>query len=325
MRYSFRFRLLFAFALWTLGLFVLVHGLSVELLLYFPSIERFSRSVGAIVFAAGFMVAGFTFGKGPLARLRQLRESLTAVRDSRAARVAGSYPSEIQPLVDDLNALLERREHDVQRAQAKAADLAHGLKTPLALLAREADDARAEGRDELAARITEQVERMHRQVDYHLAHARAAASGPTTGVRTRLRDTLEPLSRTLHRLYADDDVALELDVPREHAVRCERQDLDEMLGNLLDNAFKWAAARVTVHSVVQDGRLTISIDDDGPGIPAAQRDAALRRGVQFDDAARGTGFGLAIASELAELYGGTLELGESPLGGLQARLTLPAR
>jgi signal transduction histidine kinase len=325
MRYSFRFRLLFAFVLWTLGLFVLVHGLSVEMLIYFPSIERWARSAGALVFAAGFMVAGFTFGKGPLSKMRQLRESLTAVRDGRAPRVVGSYPSEIQPLVDDLNALLERREQDVRRAQAKAADLAHGLKTPLALLTREAEDAHAGGRDEQAARIAEQVERMRRQVDYHLAHARAAASGPTTGVSTKLRDALDSLARTLDRLYADSDVALDLDASPEHTVRCERQDLDEMLGNLLDNAFKWAAARVSVRVSARDRAVTVSVDDDGPGIPEAQRDAALRRGVSLDDAVRGTGFGLAIASELAELYGGALELDDSPLGGLRARLTLPAR
>jgi signal transduction histidine kinase len=324
MRLSFQLRILLALALWTVGGFLLVHGLSVELLQYFPFISRWSRSAGLIVFAGGVMLTGFTFGKSGISRLNQLRKSLAAVRDGRAARVDGKYPLEVQPLVDDLNSLLDRREQDVRRAQTKAADLAHGLKTPLSLLEREAEDARARGESLLAERISEQIERMRRRIDYHLAHARAAASGPMSGARTSLHEALSALARALNRLYPDKGVTIDLDVPAEQTIRCERQDVDEMLGNLLDNACKWAAARVTVGSSVDGGMLTITVDDDGPGLPGAQMAEALRRGVQLDDSAEGTGIGLAIVADLAGLYGGTIELDASPLGGLRASLTLPA-
>ena len=246
----------------------------------------------------------------------------------------------------DLNALLAHQEEAVSRAIAKAGDLAHGLKTPLAVLSNEAERAAAAGHHDLAAAMLEQIERMRRQIEYHLAHARAAASGVTTGARCSVADSAAGLSRTLLRLHAERGIAIAIDTPADHAVRCQREDLDEMLGNLLDNACKWGRARVAVtsgilppnggsHTIPQEGSwlppsggseptVEITVDDDGPGLDPSMREAVLHRGVRADEAAPGSGFGLAIVRELAELYGGSIALDTSPAGGLRAILRLPA-
>jgi signal transduction histidine kinase len=308
-----------------------------------------------ITVAVVTMIAGFWVVRGALAPLNELRRRLGDVRRGAERRIDGRYPNEVQAVVDDLNNLLSHQERAVGRAIAKAGDLAHGLKTPLALLTQEAERAAAAGQYELSDGIGEQVERMRRQIDYHLAHARAAASGATPGARCAVAESAESLARTLRRLYASRRLAIDVDVPPDHAVRCQREDLDEMLGNLMDNACKWARSNVTVTSAVSldpppeggsygisegggygkdeggsyestasgGASCVITVDDDGPGIDASMRDAVLQRGVRADEAAPGSGFGLAIARELAELYGGTVVLSASPAGGLRAALALP--
>jgi signal transduction histidine kinase len=248
------------------------------------------------------------------------------VRSGAEPRIDGAYPSEVQPLVDDLNALLAHRDEAVRRAIAKAGDLAHGLKTPLAVLTQEAERARAAGHPELAASLSEQVLRMRQQIDYHLAQARAAASGATLGATSNARESVDGLVRTLQRLYVSRGLEIRVDVDGTGLVRVQREDLDEMLGNLLDNACKWARSRVVVASEVPSGSgmITLTIDDDGPGVPADKRDAVLQRGVRADEAAPGSGLGLAIVRDLAGLYNGSIALRGSPLGGLRAELTLPA-
>jgi signal transduction histidine kinase len=164
---------------------------------------------------------------------------------------------------------------------------------------------------------------MRRQVDYHLAQARAAASGATPGARCAVADSAEPLARTLHRLHAERGVAIQVNVAPDHVFRGQREDLDEMLGNLLDNACKWARSRVTIASAACDNSVVITVDDDGPGLDGSMREAVLHRGVRADEAAPGSGLGLAIVRDLAELYGGSIALDASPLGGLRARLQLP--
>jgi signal transduction histidine kinase len=275
------------------------------------------------------MVAGFAIVRRGLAPLDTMRRRLAAVRAGAAHRVDGRFPTEVQPLVSDLNALLDHQEKAVSRAQAKAGDLAHGLKTPLTILSHEAERAAAAGHADLAAAMNEQIERMRRQIEYHLAHARAAAAGATPGARCSIAESAEALARTMRRLHAEREVAIELQVDPAHEVRCERADLDEMLGNLLDNACKWARARIVVRSALAGGTaagraIAITVDDDGPGIDPSMRGAVLQRGVRADEAAPGSGFGLAIVRDLAELYGGDLSLHSAPLGGVSARLTLPA-
>ena len=164
---------------------------------------------------------------------------------------------------------------------------------------------------------------MRRQIDYHLAQARAAASGATPGAICSVKESADGLARTMRHLHADRGIDIDVRVSSSHTVRAQREDLDEMLGNLLDNACKWTRTRVSVDSEETEGEVRIAVDDDGPGLPPAMRQAVLARGVRADEQAPGFGLGLAIVRELAELYGGSISLGESPLGGLRASLTLP--
>jgi signal transduction histidine kinase len=167
---------------------------------------------------------------------------------------------------------------------------------------------------------------MRQQIDYHLAHARAAASSAMPGAHCSVRESAEALARTLLRLHAERGVTIDVRVDASYAVHCRREDLDEMLGNLLDNACKWAASRVevTIGLPPKSGsHLTIDIDDDGAGLETALRETVLQRGVRADEASPGSGIGLAIVRELAGLYGGSIVLAASPLGGLRATLTLP--
>lgn len=272
------------------------------------------------IVATGLLVAGLSQLRRGLSPFNHLRERLGDVRAGRARRLEGGYPTEVQPVVDDLNALLDDREQRVTRAIAKAGDLAHGLKTPLAVLSQEAARAAAAGQSDLAATIDQQVARMRRQVDYHLAHARAAGPGGAAGARASLKESADGLARTLLRLHADRGLTIRVDVSSDRMVRVQREDLDEMLGNLLDNACKWARSRVTLTSAVADGFVAVIVDDDGPGLDPSMREAVLQRGVRADEAAPGSGLGLAIVSDLAELYGGSIALEPSPDGGVRARL-----
>jgi signal transduction histidine kinase len=296
-------------------------------------VHRFPRNMG-IVHWTLLAIIGVTliaaalvqvrYGLGPI---RALRARLQALRDGHERRVGGDYPSEVQPLVDDLNALLDDRERRVARAHARAGDFAHALKTPLAILAQEAEAARAAGQATLAATIDEQVGRMRAQVERHLAQARAAVSGTATTERTPLLESIEGLARTMRRLHADRRLTIEIVAAPEHRARVPREELDEMLGNLLDNACKWARSRVRVASQQADAganAIVIDVEDDGPGIPPALQESVLGRGVRADEAAPGSGLGLAIVSDLTDLFGGTIALGRSPAGGLRARLILPS-
>jgi signal transduction histidine kinase len=326
---SLKARILLGAALWTVGLFTIA-----AFILHFalppPSAHGVFRlasryGTGMALVAALSMLFGFLQVRRGLSPINQLRDRLAAVHKGAAARVGGSYPAEVQPLVDDLNALLEERERRVARAVAKAGDLAHGLKTPLAVLAHEAQQAGAAGHEQLAAEIDQQIDRMRRQIDYHLAQARSAASVASPGARASISASGEGLIRTLERIHAERDLSIEIDAPASHAFRGQREDLDEMLGNLLDNACKWAGARVRLTCSKEGERIVIAVDDDGPGIEPSMREAVLRRGIRADEAAQGSGLGLAIVRDLAETYGGSISLEESPMGGARARLTLPAQ
>jgi signal transduction histidine kinase len=325
---SLRSRLVLGAVLWTIGLFTVSGVFMTQVMFRHPQAPRvvhhaFAQIVPLSLLAVVCMVAGLAQVRRGLAPLSQLRERLSGVRDGRERHVDGDYPAEVQPLVNDLNALLDHREQAVRRAQAKAGDLAHGLKTPLAVLAQESERLGRAGHRELAAVIAQQVDRMRGQVEYHLAHARAAAAGATSATRCSVRDTVEGLIRTLARLHAGRGLSIAADIPEDHAVRGQREDLDEMLGNLLDNACKWAKSRVTVSSSKDAGWVVITVDDDGPGLDPSLHDKVLARGVRADEAAPGSGFGLAIVRELAELYGGRIVLDRAPAGGLRARLALP--
>jgi signal transduction histidine kinase len=321
--HSFRWRVLLGTTFWTLGLipamhfgFLAVHGQT-----------RYMTNTGrgiALIFSTVCITVGASQFRAGLRPFNRLRQQLLALRDGSKLRIEGTYPTEVQPLVNDLNSLLEHREQTVKRALAKAGDLAHGLKTPLAVLHQEADRAEAAGQHETASTISNQVERMRRQVDYHLAQARATAPGTVPTAPCPLLPSVQGLTRTLLRIYTDRGVAIEVEVSAEHSIRGQREDLEEMLGNLLDNACKWAKSRVKIKSVQESGAVLITVDDDGPGLPASMRDQVLQRGIRADESAPGSGLGLAIVRDLVELYGGTVTLSDSPAGGLRATLRLPS-
>jgi len=327
---SLRARVMIGAALWTVGLLTIASIIGIAALVGHPVQHAFvlllliAHPGAALVAAAICMFLGFWQVKKGFSALDQLRERLGAVREGREQQVTGSFPAEVYPLVNDLNALLEHRELTVRRAVAKAGDLAHGLNTPLAVLTQEAERAKAAGHGDLALSIEQQIDRMRRQIDYHLAQARAAASGAAPGARTAILGSADGLARTLLRLYAERGVTIAIEVPPDHAVRGQREDLDEMLGNLLDNACKWARSRVVVSSAATNGTIAVVVDDDGPGIEPALRRTVLQRGVRADQAAPGSGLGLAIVRDLAEVYGGSIALDASPIGGLRARLILPS-
>lgn len=311
--------------LWTLGLLGFSHLLFVYVTRYAEHVLRLQHWSVVAILGAVFMLGGLTQVRRGLSPIRQLRQRLASLADGTETRVEGQYPSEVQPLVDDLNALLADREARVARAVTRAGDLAHGLKTPLAVLAHEADRARREGQGELAAAIAQQVERMRRQVDSHLAQARVVASGAMPGARTVVSESAEGLARVLARLHAERALDLVVEVPETLAVRVPREDLDEMLGNLLDNACRAARKRVRISSVADGSSAVLAVEDDGPGLDPSLWDKVLQRGVTADETAPGSGLGLAITRDLAELYGGSVHLSASaPLGGLKAELRLPA-
>ncbi len=311
-------------ALWTLGMFALISiALTHSEAARDTVIAIHNHGHAAAIMAVLSMAAGFALVRGGLSPFDQMRRRLADVRNGTERQLRGDYPSEVQPLVDDLNALLSHNERVVTRAIAKAGDLAHGLKTPLAVLSNEAQRLAAGNQAELAATLAQQVSLMMHQVEYHLAHARAAASGATPGARCPVRDSADGLARTLHRLHADRGVTIDVNVSADHAVRGQRVDLDEMLGNLLDNACKWARSRVLIESSLEAGRIVITVDDDGAGLDPSMWRVVLQRGVRADEAAPGSGFGLAIVRELADVYGGSITLGHAPIGGMRARLELP--
>jgi signal transduction histidine kinase len=302
---------------------MLMHMFSVFVIHIFPGV-RASHVTGPILVGLALMAAGALGLRQGLTPFRRLRERLLAVRTGEERRVEGAYPSEVQPLIDDLNALLEDREKAVKRAVATAGDLAHGLKTPLALLAQEADRADSEGNSELAENITQHVDRMSRQVNYHLARARAAASGAAGAARCAVAPCADALVRTLLKLYAGRALQISSTIAPDLCARVQREDLDEILGNLLDNACKWADTRIVLEASRIGTMLVLTLDDDGPGLAPALRTVVLARGVRIDEASRGSGLGLAIVSDLTELYGGSISLDESHFGGLRVQVRLPA-
>jgi len=326
---SLRARVFVGALLWSAGMFLGAGLLLTHYMLFVPRAPGifhgffYNFMVPIAITTVVCLVVGLSQVRRGLASFDQLRTRLVEVREGRQGRLEGAYPAEVQPLVADLNSLLQDREQRVTRALTKAGDLAHGLKTPLAVLNQEAERARGAGQAEIAAAITRQVDRMRRQVDYHLAHARASASGGNPGARCHVLTSADGLARTMHMLHADRGVKVEVTVSHEHFVQGQREDLDEMLGNLLDNACKWARSRVTITSALEPGRVVILVDDDGTGLDPSLREAVLRRGVRADEAAPGSGLGLAIVRDLAELYGGSITLHESPAGGVRARLELP--
>lgn len=251
--------------------------------------------------------------------LAGLRDELILVRTGRAERITAPQPSEIRPLVTELNTLLDQNAANLERARRHVANLSHGLKTPLATLALALEEPGLDPQGTLRPLVVT----MDRRIRHHLSRARAAALGGAVRSRTVLASAAADHAAVFARLYVDKAVRFDLDIEAAVAVACDAQDVDEMLGNLLDNACKWARGRVRLQAVPDGRSVRLSVEDDGPGLSGPQAADVLRPGTRIDESTPGYGFGLPITRELAELHGGSLAMASSDLGGLKVILTLP--
>lgn len=276
-----------------------------------------------VLFGLGLAFTIFLQVRFGLRPLKVLHDEIADVRDGRRDCLTGDFPLEIRPVVDELNKLIRTNREVVERARTQVGNLAHALKTPLAVLINEASAKERE--DELARLVLEQTAHMRDQVELYLDRARRAALAGTLGATTPVHDTLAPILNALGRIYHQRSMQVEVDCPQDILFRGEKQDLEEMLGNLLDNAFKYGRTTIRVSCRPhEDGTFTLAVEDDGPGLSGPERERALRRGQRLDERRPGSGLGLAIVKELAEMYHGSLRLGRSTLGGMRAELVLPA-
>ena len=257
--------------------------------------------------------------------LKRLREALQAVRDGRAERLDSDFPAEVKPLADELNGLLDHTRDVLARARAHVGNLAHALKTPLAILANEAE---APG-EALPTILRQQTAQMRRQVEHHLARARAVGQSPLLRAQVPVAPVLRGIARTLEKLHAGRGLAITAECDADLCFRGEQTDLEEMLGNLCDNACNWARSRVRVTAGMaaapgQGGpELRIVLEDDGPGVAPELRDELFARGRRADESKPGSGLGLAIVRDIAALYGGSVSLSDAGLGGLRVEVRLP--
>jgi signal transduction histidine kinase len=273
-----------------------------------------------------------------LAPLKRISDSIADIRSGRAERLEGEFPVEIAPLARETNALIDANREIVERARTHVGNLAHAIKTPLSVMVNEAS---ARGGDPFAAKVLEQTDVMRDQVAHHLERARIAARLTVIATVTEVAPAIEALRRTMEKIHRDRGILIEVEADASAKFRGERQDLEEMVGNLVDNACKWARSRVFVEvraeqpgaaragaafraGAAEDGpNLRIIVDDDGRGLSEAERAQVSRRGQRLDETKPGSGLGLSIVTDLAALYGGSLTLATAPIGGLRAELVLP--
>ncbi len=291
-------------------------------------IAAFETGLWATFLALAAALLGSTafavrFGLRPL---RALTEGVAQIRRGEAERVVGEFPDDVAPLADEVNLLLDANREIVERARTQVGNLAHALKTPLSVIVNEADSPSGG----LPEKVREQADIMRRQMAFYLDRARAAARAGALGAVTDVDPVVAGLVRTFEKVHRGRGLTFDVGGDSGTRFRGESQDLTDLIGNLLDNSGKWAAARIAVTVRGHEGAgtkgrtgLQLVIDDDGPGLPAQARAQALERGRRLDESRPGSGLGLSIVADLAALYGGALSLGDSPLGGLRATLELP--
>ena len=273
----------------------------------------------ALVAAAALQV---WFGLRPMSRLRQ---ALADIGAGKAEKLPTDFPSEVRPLVDDLNNLIDANSQMLLRARTQAGNLAHALKTPLAILTDEAYRLQRRGESESADVLLQQSQRMQRQIDYQIARARAAASRSVPGILAHVASIVSNIVAAMKRLYDSKSLHIVTQVDEQCVVLCDPMDVNEILANLIDNACKWATTAVTV-SAVRDERgaeVVITVEDDGPGLPGQSLDRVFQIGERLDEQVPGSGLGLPIVRDLAHLYGGQVDLENGVHGGLRATLRLP--
>jgi signal transduction histidine kinase len=297
-------------------------GLLEAMMYHFDRILALTLLAFAVLMVAGGAML-VLFGLRPLGRLRQ---SVAAIRTGAITRMPGGFPAEITPLVSDLNALLDATTDMAIRARTASANLAHALRTPLAVMTYEGEALAAAGFGAAADTILAQSRKMQHKIEYHLARARAMVPGRVPGVVCRMDERAATILSAMRRLHAGRPVHFNIasDTAAAVTIDCDPLDVGEMLSNLLDNAGKWARADVVIGWQLAAEGAVITIDDDGPGLAAADRDRVFAVGERLDESVPGSGLGLSIVRDLAGLYGGSIALQESPLGGLRARLVLPA-
>ena len=277
-------------------------------------------AVTLILLGAGLIAAVVVQVRVGLQPLFALQREVAAVRTGRSDRIVGQYPSELEPLAAELNALMAHTQEVVERQRTHVGNLAHALKTPLSVMLAEAN---LQG-GALAEVVTRQAQTMGQHVDHHLRRARAAARTQGLGERTAVAPVIDDLSRTLEKIFFGKLAEIEWSCPGDLNFRGERQDLLEIAGNAMENACKWSAGRVRVTAAPSGAdQLRITVEDDGPGLPPEKRSEVLRRGARLDEQTSGSGLGLAIVDELARAYGGSITLEASVLGGLEAIIQLP--
>jgi signal transduction histidine kinase len=282
----------------------------------------FSILAAVLLLTTAFQVR---FGLAPLKRIS---DGLAAIRSGGAERLAGKFPEEIAPLARETNALIEANKQIVERARTHVGNLAHALKTPLSVMVNE---AAARGGDPFAQKVLEQADIMRDQVARHLERARLAARLTAVGSVTAVLPVVTALARTMEKIHRDKKLAIEVHADEQAQFHGERPDLEEMIGNLVDNACKWASSRVAIEVVrerpdplKENQVIRIIVDDDGRGLSPSERERVAKRGQRLDETKPGSGLGLSIVLELAALYGGSLTLGTAPVGGVRAELVLPA-
>lgn len=292
-------------------------------------VSAFNRALvmSLLVLGLGLVLAILIQVRFGLRPLRRLEGNLLAIRQGKAEQLKGSYPAEIEPVAAELNLLIQSNTEIIERARTQVGNLAHALKTPLSVLTNE-----AAGQDSpLAAKVTEQAGLMREQVNLYLDRARRAARAQGIGAVTEVKPVLDALARTLERINRDKGVSVRVRCEEGLKFRGEKQDLEEMVGNLLDNACKWAECEVEVSAslapeLAAAGRqfLRIEVEDDGPGLPPDKRAEAVKRGRRLDETKPGSGLGLSIVSETASMYSGTLSLDDAKNGGLKVSLVVLA-
>lgn len=293
------------------------------------TVYRFRNRLTSALALAGLMLIGLTFLQTHfgLLPLRRVERGLAAIRSGNATKLEGDLPAEIEPLKEEMNALIQSNQDIVDRARTQVGNLAHALKTPLAVITNEARDHESP----LANKVAEQATLMRDQVGHYLDRARMAARANVVGKVTPIREVIDPLVRALERIHQDNEIKIEVTCSRELQFQGEKHDLEEMLGNLLDNGCKWARSKVWLTATLEPQKaassrrfILLTIEDNGPGLTEDERKRIVKRGIRLDETKPGSGLGLSIVVDLAQSYRGALELEASSRGGLLAQLRLPA-
>jgi signal transduction histidine kinase len=306
---------------------------------FMKSIEQWQKLLFIIllVLFVTLVVATIAQVISGLSPVRRLQRNVKQLQDGVVNRLTGRYPNEFEPLVHDFNHVLDANDKVINRARAQAGDLAHAIQTPIAVMVNELDHAQKQlnqsssgsydtQQQQLIQTVRDQLDTLQSQVKWRLSRARVAAHAQSHHLLTSLKPIIESTLRVMHKVHAERNLTFEFKVsPESFFFKGEAQDLQEMVGNLVDNAGKWAKQNVLITLYVENNSIHIVVEDDGQGIEPGLRVEVMRRGVRMDEHIPGSGLGLAIVKELCELYDGQLTLEQSPLGGLKAHLSLPGR